>query len=49
VERTIGLDVEGTQGTPVTVLRDLRDTSFVPEMWSVRSRITEHANEVLAD
>ena len=47
VERTIGLDVEGTQGTPVTVLRDLRDKSFLPEMWSVRSRITEHANEVL--
>ena len=49
VERTIGLDVEGTQGTPVTVLRDLRDTSFVPQMWSVRSRITEYANEALAD
>ena len=49
VERTIGLDVEGTQGTPVTVLRDLRDASFVPEFWSVRSRITEHATATLND
>ena len=49
VERTIGLDVEGTQGTPVTVLRDLRDMSFVPDMWNVRSSITEYANEILAD
>jgi tryptophan 2,3-dioxygenase len=49
VERTIGLDVEGTQGTPVTVLRDLRDTSFVPDIWSVRTQITEHATEILSD
>jgi tryptophan 2,3-dioxygenase len=49
VERTIGLDVEGTQGTPVTVLRDLRDKTFVPDLWAVRTHITEYANEVLAE
>ena len=47
VERTIGLDVEGTQGTPVTVLRDLRDKTFVPDLWAVRTHITEYANEAL--
>ena len=47
VERTIGLDVEGTQGTPVTVLRDLRDKTFVPDLWAVRTRITEYANEAI--
>jgi len=49
VERTIGLDVEGTQGTPVTVLRDLRDKTFVPDLWAVRTHITEYANEILAE
>lgn len=47
VERTIGLDVAGTQGTPVTVLRDLRDRTFMPDLWSVRSRLSEYATDTL--
>ena len=43
VERSIGLKVSGTQGTPVEVLGRLNSFSFFPELWEVRSQITNHA------
>lgn len=47
VERTIGFDVIGTQGTPVEVLSGLRDRQFFPELWRARGALTRHADEVL--
>lgn len=47
VERTIGFDVIGTQGTPVEVLSGLRDRQFFPELWKVRGALTRHADEHL--
>lgn len=47
VERTIGLDVKGTQGTPVQVLGGLRDRQFFPAMWNVRSSLSNLADERL--
>jgi len=43
VERSIGLHVSGTQGTPVEVIGKLRDKTFFPELWDVRTEITNYA------
>jgi tryptophan 2,3-dioxygenase len=40
VQRTIGGDVIGTQGTPVEVMGRLIHHSFVPELWDVRNELT---------
>jgi tryptophan 2,3-dioxygenase len=45
VERSIGANVQGTQGTPVEVLSRLNSFSFFPELWDVRTKITLHAME----
>jgi len=42
VERIIG-DVVGTQGTPVDQLRALLAHRYYPELWLVRTRLTEAA------
>ncbi len=44
VERIIG-DVVGTQGTPVEQLRPLIEHRHYPELWHVRTRLTEAATE----
>ena len=41
VQRTIGADVIGTQGTPVEVMGRLIHHSFFPEMWDVRNELTQ--------
>jgi tryptophan 2,3-dioxygenase len=43
VERSIGVKVVGTQGTPVEVLGRLREQTFVPELWDIRTDLTNHA------
>jgi tryptophan 2,3-dioxygenase len=43
VERSIGMKVQGTQGTPVEVLGKLNSFDFFPELWDIRTRITNHA------
>lgn len=43
VERSIGMKVSGTQGTPVEVLGRLNSFSFFPELWDIRTDITNHA------
>lgn len=43
VERSIGMKVSGTQGTPVEVLGRLNSFSFFPELWEIRSQITNYA------
>jgi tryptophan 2,3-dioxygenase len=40
VQRTIGADVIGTQGTPVEVMGRLIHHSFFPELWDVRNELT---------
>lgn len=45
VERSIGSGVSGTQGTPVEVLGRLNSFSFFPELWNVRTQITNYALE----
>jgi tryptophan 2,3-dioxygenase len=45
VERIIGGEVVGTQGTPVELLGGLIHRSFFPELWKVRNRLTELAKE----
>ncbi len=40
VQRTIGADVIGTQGTPVEVMGRLIHNSFYPELWAVRNDLT---------
>jgi tryptophan 2,3-dioxygenase len=40
VQRTIGADVIGTQGTPVEVMGRLIHNSFFPELWDVRNDLT---------
>ena len=47
VERTIGFNVKGTQGTPVEVIGAIRDKKFFPELWDVRSDLSNLADEVL--
>lgn len=41
IGRSIGFEVQGTQGTPVQVLSKLEFFSFFPELWSIRSDITK--------
>jgi tryptophan 2,3-dioxygenase len=41
VQRTIGADVVGTQGTPVEVMGRLIHKSFFPELWDLRNELTE--------
>jgi tryptophan 2,3-dioxygenase len=43
VERIIGGDVIGTQGTPVEVLGRRIDVRFFPELWDVRNAITRES------
>jgi tryptophan 2,3-dioxygenase len=43
VERSIGTKVSGTQGTPVEVLSKLNSFNFFPELWDIRTTITNHA------
>lgn len=43
VERIIGLDVVGTQGTPVELLSRLIHHRYYPELWHARTRLTEIA------
>jgi tryptophan 2,3-dioxygenase len=45
VERIIGGDVVGTQGTPVELLAELIHKSFYPELWKVRTELTELAKQ----
>lgn len=40
VERSIGGEVVGTQGTPVELLGRLIHTSYYPELWKVRTELT---------
>jgi len=40
VQRVIGGDVVGTQGTPVEVMGRLIHHSFFPELWDVRNELT---------
>jgi len=41
VQRIIGGDVVGTQGTPVEVMGRLIHQSFFPELWEVRNDLTK--------
>ena len=43
VERSIGAKVSGTQGTPVEVLGRLNSFLFFPELWEIRTTITNYA------
>jgi tryptophan 2,3-dioxygenase len=43
VERIIGGNVIGTQGTPVEVLGKRIDVRFFPELWTVRDEITRQS------
>jgi tryptophan 2,3-dioxygenase len=45
VARIIGDAVVGTQGTPVELLGGLVKQKLYPELWEVRNRLTEVANE----
>ena len=43
VERLIGGEVIGTQGTPVELLRPLLDRRVFPELWAARTQLTKLA------
>jgi tryptophan 2,3-dioxygenase len=45
VARIIGEDVVGTQGTPVELLAGLIKNKMFPELWSVRTDLTELAKQ----
>jgi tryptophan 2,3-dioxygenase len=45
VSRIIGEDVVGTQGTPVELLAGLIKNKLFPELWRVRTELTELAKE----
>jgi tryptophan 2,3-dioxygenase len=45
VERIIGGEVVGTQGTPVELLGGLIHRRFYPELWDVRNELTELAKQ----
>jgi tryptophan 2,3-dioxygenase len=45
VGRVIGMDVVGTQGTPVELLAGLIKHQMFPELWRVRTELTELAKE----
>lgn len=40
VERSIGANVIGTQGTPVELLANLHERLFFPALWNVRTALT---------
>ena len=46
ISRVIGADVVGTQGTPVEVLGRLINQSYFPDLWAVRTRLTELSDEL---
>jgi tryptophan 2,3-dioxygenase len=46
VARIIGEDVVGTQGTPVELLAGLIKHKMFPELWAVRTDLTERAKEL---
>ena len=43
VERVIGGNVIGTQGTPVEVLGRRINVRYFPDLWDVRNRLTAEA------
>ena len=43
VERIIGANVVGTQGTPVELLKNLPNSQFYPRLWKARTALTEAA------
>jgi tryptophan 2,3-dioxygenase len=45
VARIIGEDVVGTQGTPVELLAGLIKNKMFPELWTVRTQLTELAKQ----
>jgi tryptophan 2,3-dioxygenase len=45
VARIIGDEVVGTQGTPVELLGGLIKQKMFPELWEVRNRLTQLAND----
>ena len=45
VERVIGGEVVGTQGTPVELLGSLVKKNLYPELWKARTDITNAAKE----
>jgi tryptophan 2,3-dioxygenase len=45
VERIIGGEVVGTQGTPVEMLSKLVQRKLYPELWKVRTELTNRATE----
>jgi tryptophan 2,3-dioxygenase len=45
VERSIGGEVVGTQGTPVELLGKLVERKLFPELWKVRTELTNLAKE----
>jgi tryptophan 2,3-dioxygenase len=45
VSRIIGEDVVGTQGTPVELLAGLIKNKMFPELWAVRTQLTELAKQ----
>jgi len=45
VSRIIGEDVVGTQGTPVELLAGLIKVKLFPELWAVRTELTELAKQ----
>jgi len=45
VERIIGGEVVGTQGTPVELLAGLTHRKFFPELWDVRNELTGLAKQ----
>jgi tryptophan 2,3-dioxygenase len=45
VSRIIGEDVVGTQGTPVELLAGLIKHKMFPELWAVRTQLTELAKQ----
>ena len=45
VARIIGEDVVGTQGTPVELLAGLIKNKLFPELWAVRTELTELAKQ----
>jgi tryptophan 2,3-dioxygenase len=46
VERVIGGEVVGTQGTPVEMLGKLVSKNLYPELWRARTDITNAAKEL---
>jgi tryptophan 2,3-dioxygenase len=47
IERSIGFDVSGTQGTPVEVVANLRDRKTFPALWEARTHLSRMAEQEL--